>query len=294
MILVDYSQTAISTIMGELRGHTDAEINTPLIRHMIINALLSYKQKYREYGELVIACDSKKNWRKDRFPLYKATRKKAREDSGFDWTAIYDALNQVKNEIAEYFPYPVIEVDFAEADDIIASLVFWSQHRPVGMKGLEEVHEPIMILSGDHDFTQLQRFANVQQYSPVTRQWITPETTAEEYLMEHILSGDRGDGVPNFLSPDDVFVSGGRQRPVRKKDLAVWKTQPLSYWDGTDHEKNVRRNDLLVNLQNVPEDIQQQVINSFLAQKDVKTRENLMNYFIAFRLKHLIDHLSEF
>lgn len=294
MILIDYSQTAISTIMAELRGHTDAQIDTPLIRHMIVNALRSYKQKYREYGQLVIACDSKKNWRKNEFPLYKATRKKAREDSGFDWTAIYDALNQIKNELAEYFPYPVIEVDFAEADDVIASLVFWSQKNNLQWSGLDASPENILILSGDHDFAQLQKFSNVKQYSPVTRQWITPDGSAQEFLMEHILTGDKGDGVPNFLSDDDVFVNGIRQRPIRKKDLEVWKKLPLSNWAQTEHEKNIRRNDLLVNLENIPQHIQESVINSFVMQKDSKNMDNLLNYFIAFRMKNLIDHLSEF
>ena len=65
MIIVDYSQTAISTLMAELRGRTDAEINTSLIRHMIVNALRSYKNKFgKEFGQLVIACDNKKYWRK--------------------------------------------------------------------------------------------------------------------------------------------------------------------------------------------------------------------------------------
>ena len=65
MIIVDYSQTAISTLMGELRGRTDVEISTPLIRHMIVNALRSYKVKYgNEFGNIVIACDNKKYWRK--------------------------------------------------------------------------------------------------------------------------------------------------------------------------------------------------------------------------------------
>ena len=191
--------------MAELRGRTDAEISTPLVRHMIVNAIRSYKNKYgNEFGNIVIACDNKKYWRKKLYPHYKASRKKTRDDSGFDWSAIFEALNLIKQELSEHFPYPVIEVDTAEADDIIASLVVWTQTHDLVQQGLDVVPQPVLILSGDHDFVQLQRYPNVKQYSPVLRKWVKAVGNPEHDLMEHILSGDKGDGVPNFLSPDDA------------------------------------------------------------------------------------------
>ena len=115
MIIVDYNQTAISTLMAELAGRTDVEIRKDLIRHMIINAIRSYKVKFgAEYGELVIACDNKKYWRKDKFPHYKAGRKKARADSGFDWKLIFDTLAEIRAELNEFFPYAVIDVEGAD------------------------------------------------------------------------------------------------------------------------------------------------------------------------------------
>lgn len=292
MILIDYSQTAISTIMAEMRGHPNAEVNTPLIRHMIINALRNYKKSFgAQYGQMVIACDSKKNWRKGVFSHYKANRKKAREDSGFDWNAIYDALNQIKVELAEHFPYPVIEIDFAEADDVIASLVFYTQW-PWRQPRLE----PVLILSGDQDFAQLQRFDNVKQYSTVLSKWVTPGdgVTPQAFLMEHILTGDRGDGVPNFLSDADVFVAGKRQKPIRKKDLEQWRLGSVDDWRGTEHEERVLRNNQLVNLDCVPEDIQRDVINSYELQKASKDNSNLLEYFMAYRMRNFIELVSEF
>lgn len=295
MIIVDYSQTAISTLMAELRGRTDAEISTPLIRHMIVNALRSYKMKFgNEYGQLVIACDNKKYWRKQLFPHYKANRKKARDDSGFDWHAIFEALNQIKQELAEHFPYPVIETDTAEADDIIASLVFYTQNNDFIQEGLDAVPQPVLVLSGDHDFTQLQRYKNVKQYSPIHKKWVKPDATPDEIVMEHILLGDKGDGVPNFLSPDDVFVSGGRQKPIRKKDLEVWKKQKIEDWNGTPHEANIKRNAQLVDLRYIPEHLQGAIINSYVAQKDVRDKSQLLNYFIAHKMKNLMEHITEF
>lgn len=295
MIIVDYSQTAISTLMGELRGRTDAEISTPLVRHMIVNALRSYKMKFgNEFGQIVIACDNKKYWRKQLFPYYKANRKKARDDSGFDWHAIFEALNQIKQELAENFPYPVIEVDTAEADDIIASLAVWSQDNDLIQQGLEFVPQPVLILSGDHDFTQLQRYKNIKQYSPIQKKWVKAEESIDKIVMEHILMGDKGDGVPNFLSPDDVFVEGGRQKPIRKKDLEEWKTLPLSHWDNTPHAANIKRNAQMVDLRNIPTHITEAIINNYVLQKDVRDKSHLLNYFIAHKMKNLMEHITEF
>jgi hypothetical protein len=281
--------------MGELRGRTDVEISTPLIRHMIVNALRSYKVKYgNEFGNIVIACDNKKYWRKQVFPYYKANRKKARDDSGFDWHAIFEALNQIKQEISEFFPYPVIEVDTAEADDIIAALAVWTQENDLIQYGLDMEPQPVLILSGDHDFTQLQRYKNVKQYSPVHKKWVKAEESIDAVVMEHILMGDKGDGVPNFLSADDVFVSGGRQKPIRKKDLEQWKKLPISHWDGTPHEANIRRNAELVDLRNIPTPISDSIINSYTLQQGVRDKTNLLNYFIANKMKNLIEHITEF
>lgn len=295
MIIVDYSQTAISTLMVELRGNTGGEISLPLVRHMIINAIRSYKNKFGdEYGDMVIACDNKNYWRKQKFPYYKANRKKARDDSGLDWQAIFEALNQIKHELADHFPYPVVEVDTAEADDVIATLVMWSQENDLIQQGLDFEPQPILILSGDHDFAQLQRYENVRQYSPIFRKWVKNKGGAEQELVEKILRGDKGDGIPNFLSDDDTFVEGKRQKPIRKKDLAEWKKLPLSHWDGTDHENNIRRNAEMIDLRNVPENIRSEIINSYVNQKGVRDRSQLLNYFIAHKMKNLMEHITEF
>jgi len=295
MIIIDYSQIAISTLMAELRGHTDAEISTPLVRHMIVNTIRSYKNKFgSEYGELVIACDNKKYWRKKVFNHYKANRKKTRDTSGFNWSAIFEALNQIKIELAEFFPYPVIDVDMAEADDVIAALVVWSQTHDCIQEGLEMTAQPILILSGDHDFTQLQRYPNVRQFSPIQKVWIKADGKIDDILMEHILSGDKGDGVPNFLSPDDVFVSGGRQKPIRKKDLEVWKTQSLAHWMSSEHRINIQRNAQLIDLRNIPQDITDAIVLSYTLQHNMKSKSQLLNYFMAHDMKHLMEHLTEF
>jgi 5'-3' exonuclease len=187
MIVVDFNQTAISNLMAEIGNRTDIEIQVPLLRHMILNSIRGYKQKFgKEFGEIVIACDNQSYWRRDYFKYYKAGRKKAREASGLDWKLIFEAITMIRNEIEDYFPYKVINVDGAEADDIIAVLAEWSQQNDF-VENLFPEPKPFLVLSGDHDFIQLQKYENVKQYSPVQKKYVKPEISPEKYIFEHII-----------------------------------------------------------------------------------------------------------
>lgn len=293
MIVVDFNQTAISSMMAELGGRRDVEVNLPLIRHMIINAIRSYKKKFgAEFGDIVIACDNRHYWRREYFPNYKANRKKARQESGFDWSAIFEALHQIRSELSEHFPYPVIDVDGAEADDVIATLAEYSQ--TMNTDGLMPSAEPFLILSGDHDFNQLQKWSNVKQYAPVQKKFVKLTESPEAVLMEHIIMGDKGDGVPNILSDDDVFITGGRQRPMKKDKVAEWKNQkPEDFITSDEMWRNFQRNRELVDLSRIPEDIKEAIIDSYEKQKG-GDRSGLLNYFIANRMKQMIELVDEF
>ena len=59
-------------------------------------------------------------------------------------------------------------------------------------------------------------------------------------------------------------------------------------------KKNFERNKKLVDLSLIPPEIQEGVIASFLMQRGVRDRSGLLNYFTAFSMPNLIDHLSEF
>lgn len=298
MIIVDYSQIAISTLMAELAGRKDVPVSVPLVRHMLVNTMRSFKQRFgKTHGQLVIACDDRRYWRKEIFEHYKASRKKAREDSGFDWQSIFEALNMVKQELAQHFPYPVIEVPRAEADDVIASLVFWSQTNNLLSGGIleDDRPQPILILSQDHDFQQLQRFPNVEQYAPVEKRYIKNENP-DIFLIEHILRGDKGDGIPNFLSPADTFVNP----ELRQKALGVkadkWKYLPKDeYLTTPELVANFERNQRLVDLSYIPQDIQDAVVDSYTRQVALrKDRSKLLDYFTEFQMPNLMEHLNEF
>jgi len=279
--------------MAETRGHPDVEMNIDLLRHMILNQIRNYRKRFgNEYGEVVIACDNRHYWRRDIYPYYKASRKKSRESSGHDWSSIFDALHQIRNELDEYLPYPVIDIDGAEADDVIGALAEYSQTSKEG--ALFEESEPFLILSGDHDFQQLQKFSNVQQFSPIKKKWVKLDGTPEEVLMEHIITGDKGDGVPNILSDDDTFVTEGkRQKPIRKTLLAEWKKQKPEEFVSGEMASGYIRNRQLVDLAMTPQEIKENVINEYEAQKG-KSRANLLNYFVKFRLRNMMEVAEDF
>ena len=294
MIVIDYSQTIISNLMVEIGGRKDIELDVNLLRHMVLNAIRAHKQKFgREYGEIVIACDSRKYWRKAQFPYYKANRKKSREDSGFNWPHIFDTINLLKEELRTVFPYKVIEVEGAEADDIIATLVFWSNSNDKVVTGLLEEPKPLLIISGDHDFMQLQKYKHVKQYSPVQKKFVKPDMPPHQYLMEHIVKGDKGDGVPNILSADDSIVAGERQRPITSKKLLEFAENGFIACKTDEERRNFHRNKLMVDLDMIPSEVQEAIINNFVTQP-VKDKSQLLNYFIEHKMKQMMEHLEEF
>jgi alkyl hydroperoxide reductase subunit AhpC len=273
----------LSNIMVQLGNHTNAQVEENMVRHMCLNSIRMYKTKFGpEYGEFVIACDNKNYWRKQLFPYYKANRKKSQAASELDWKAIFECLNKIRGELKEHFPYRIIDVESAEADDIIGTLCI----------EFGNTNEKILILSGDKDFQQLQRYINIRQYNPVLKKFITCNDP-DKFLAEHILKGDAGDGIPNILSDDNCFVLGSRQKPMTQKKMDDLIALGL---DGKfDHTnfRNYMRNKQLIDLTQVPEDIKLKVLESYDAQANKKS-SNLLNYFIANRLKNLTESIQDF
>jgi len=281
MILLDYSQIALSNIIVQKLN------DEQMIRHMILNSIRMYNKRYRdEYGQMVICADGMNTWRKDYFPYYKANRKKGREESDQDWNEIFRILHLVKEEIRDNLPYKVIHMDGVEADDIIASLVMETQEF-----GKDE---PVMIVSSDKDFIQLQKYKNVKQFSPIQKKMVTDDNP-RTYAFNHIMRGDSGDGVPNVLSADDTFVSEKSQTPLRQNRINEWLENSDNLRDIMPEEiyRNYQRNKKLIDLTEIPEDIQTTIINTFMEQK-VPMKMKVLNYLIKKRCNLLIEVVEEF
>jgi 5'-3' exonuclease len=288
MILVDLNQVMISNLMMQLNSNASNPIDENLIRHMVLNSIRMYNVKFKDtYGDIVICCDDKKYWRRDFFPYYKAGRKKDRDASPFDWNLIFETLNKVRDEIKEHFPYKVIQVDKTEADDVIATLT-----QKFGVQLKNSTTEKILILSSDKDFMQLQKFANVEQFSPMGKKFLKCGDP-DKFLKEHIFKGDRSDGIPNFLSCDDTFVTEARQKPVTEKKLNKWlEEEPESFCDEV-MLRNYKRNELLIDLSKIPTEYQEKILDAY-ENTPKRGREKLLNYFIQNRMKQLMEHIQEF
>ena len=285
MILVDYNQVMLASLFAGIGNHTNVELDENLLRHMFLNSIRFNRKKFSEqYGEIVLCCDNTNVWRRDYFPYYKANRKKNRDESELDWNMLFDVIHQIRKEIEEFFPDKVLYIDRCEADDIIATLCM--EH---GTE-LNTGGEKILILSGDKDFIQLQRYANVDQYNPVLKKWVR-HANPQQYIQEHILKGDVGDGVPNILSADNCLAVGDRQKPMTKKRIEMFTNTP----EQMDEETKLRfnRNKQMIDLTQIPEEYQNIILKEYNNQEEV-SRAHLFNYFVKQKLKNLISDIQDF
>ena len=279
MIIIDMNQISVASLMMHLHMNK-GELEEDMVRHMILNSVRMYRTMFNEnYGEIVLAYDSRAYWRKEIFPQYKSNRRKNREEDNKDWDSIFGVLNNIKEEIKEFLPYKVVEVYGAEADDVIATLCKHYQN------------EKVMIVSGDKDFIQLQKYDNVKQYSPITKK-LVDGVDPKVYIKEHVLKGDKSDGVPNVLSPDHTFTDELRQRPLTSKKLESILAQDIDELDD-EIKRNYQRNDKLINLDNIPKTLESEILNSF-NEASYGDRSGLLNYFIEKRLTSLTENIGEF
>jgi len=287
VIIIDMNQISLASLMMHLNMTKAKEPDESMVRHMILNSVRMYRTMFgEEYGEVILTYDSKHYWRRDFFPQYKSNRKKNRDSDSKDWNAIFETLNKIKSEIKDNLPYKFLEVYGAEADDIIATLCKFSQTEKDRSK-----NEKIIIVSGDKDFIQLQKYVNVKQYSPILKKYVdghVPET----YIKEHILKGDTSDGVPNVLSPDNTFTDGLRQRPLGKKKIETWLDIDIN--DLQDEVKrNYQRNEKLIDLSKIPNELESEILTEFHGAP-FGDRSKLLNYFIKSRLRNLTETIGEF
>lgn len=301
MILIDYSQVALSTILTfkrELHGD-EAEVKN-LIRHATLSTIKSYKKKYgKEYGDIVLCTDGRAYWRKEVFPHYKASRKKSRASSDLNWKLIFDTLTEMRHDIEKYFPYKVINVNRAEGDDVIAVITRYLQDNELVTTGLIEEAQPILILSSDKDFKQLQlppySTNNVRQWSPMQKKYIkASRDEIKEFAIEHIVKGDSGDGVPNILSPDNVFVTAERQSSVSRKRLDEFKEKGFAACRTDDERRNWHRNERLVAFEHIPQDVQDEIISSYINSEPNKDKMLIMTYLMENRCRLLLDDIEDF
>ena len=280
MILVDANQIAISHLM--VRHKIENGINIDSVRRSIVRVLARIARKFRsDYGEMVLCYDDKEYWRREVFPFYKKNRKQERENSKYDWSEVFSVLNIIRDEIRNNFPYRVIQVQGAEADDVIASVVMENSRK--------DIPEPVLILSADKDFIQLHKYNLVKQYDPIRNNWIVNEDPVQ-YLQEHIIRGDRSDGIPNILTCDDAIVTGKPQKKMSKEKIASLASMDPSEFTNFIRLRNWKRNAELIDFNRIPNSIFDSII-SYYSNYEMKATINL-EYFIQNNIQDLIEEFS--
>jgi len=294
-ILVDFSQLIISSVAvhaDELKGG-DAK---DFIRHITLNQLLALKKRFS--GQLILCCDSRWYWRKDEFPAYKGHRKH-RKDTGFlDWKMVYECINDIKAEMKESFPYTLLEVEGAEADDIIATLIKYFDTNDLVINGLIEESEKIIIASTDGDFAQLLKYKNVQQWNNVKKSMVNC-INPNHYLIEHICSGDDGDNVPNIMTGDWWAID--RANNVKTRANAFKKSRMLSFLSlgygacaNEEEQRNYKRNEKLIDLSLIPQKISDKILKEYIDYKICGNKQTVFNYLNAHRMKLLMASSQDF
>ncbi len=278
MMVLDLNNVLFSSVLYYLSQQRDKSIEQNMVFHIAINTIRSINVKFREeYGDLVIAADSLKYWRKQYFPYYKASRKKAREQSDVNWTKLFECLGVLKSDLQESFPYKYIDIEGAEADDIIAVAA-------------SKAKTPLLIISSDKDFVQLQTNPNVRQYDPVNKKFIRNEDP-KGYLFEHVIKGDVGDGIPNIASSDNCFVIGERQKSVTKNLFA--SVQNIDSDPSHPMYRNYIRNKTLIDLNEIPPDLKQQITTE-LDLPNSKDKSKLWPYLTKNQMVNLLANVNDF
>lgn len=284
LILFDFSQIVISSAI-EYHSQTKEDIGLPLLRHISLNNILSYRKKFKaKIEEMVICCDGRDYWRKGVFPLYKQNRKKDHDKSDFNWDKFFEDFNQIKTEIKTELPFNVVEVYGCEADDVIA--VLSKQQCPH--------QDRIIIISSDKDLIQIQENTcpKVEQWSPFHKKFISPKTNSYS-LFEHVVRGDGGDGIPNILSDDDVFMDDKkRSKPIRASSVMQWlerggMSYPESFCSSREMLDRFNRNMNLIDLRQIPECFVKKIIEEY--ENFQKPTANVFGYLTKHKLKKILE-----
>ena len=278
-MILDLNNVMFASVLMTLTKSKEKDIDVDLLSHIVFNSIRNLNSKFRnDYGSLIIATDSSKYWRREKFPYYKASRKKARDASDLNWEKIFENMHLVKADLKNIFPYKYIDIEGAEADDIIGTIC------------IKNTTDTILIISSDKDYLQLQTRSNIRQYDPVNNRFVSTDN-AKQYLFEQIIRGDTGDGIPNVASPSNCFVLGQRQKRITQKlldSLADIEQNPSS-----EYYSHYLRNKELIDLSQIPDDISSKILEEY-HKPNTKDRSQLWPYFVKKKMKVLAEAINDF
>lgn len=291
VILIDLSQIAMATIL-----HTYKEgdkLTTPMVRHLILSTLKfnAFKWKKDGYTKIFICVDNAVNgyWRRDVAYYYKKNRAKAREESNWDWEGYFEGLRTVIDEFKQYMPYYVIDIDKAEADDSIAVLT-----KKFSLEG-----HPVMIVSSDGDFTQLHKYPNVKQWSPMQKKLVKSKTGSPALdCMVKIIKGDKKDNVASIKVRSDFWYThvDGERTPSTKMTFVeecLDAGENIKDLLTEEQYKRFLENRVLIDFDYIREDIVANILDCY-NNYQLPGRGKIYSYFVKSGLSKLMKEINNF
>ena len=288
-MIIDISNISIATLMNNFKPKEQASITIEMIRHLVLDTLRFNVVKFKgEYPEIVIAFDDRNYWRRQKAWYYKKRRQIEHEESEWDWDRLNNFLNPVFEEIRQNMPYLGLKVEFAEADDIIAV---------VTKKAVGEGRR-VLVVSADSDFTQLQKYNGVRQWSPPQKKWVTPKYgSPRNDLRYKNIKGDKKDSIACIKIRNDYIVTkveGERAPAVKSSELEAW----LEADDPTtlmtpEWAARYKENEELRDFEFIPKDIENSIIEAYNTPKS-GSKAKMERYFMDNKLSRMFEKLSDF
>jgi 5'-3' exonuclease len=296
-VFFDFNNLAIRNYMGNKDIWEDeTNIQWGLWRYNCINSIMSTLWKIKNVTEVIVAVDDKHQWRKSFYNRYKESRKKNKKKSSHDWNLIYKHINILAADLKHYFPFKLLKVKSAEADDIIAILV-------------KKMDNDNIIVARDEDYFQLfaQR-KNLRILDPLKQVLYTPEDIPDvkDFLLSLIFCGQKKDDIPNIITPDNWGLTEeteGKRRPGFGKVK----------WDKIKHDmkgfieagyvnkayglvnlsKNLKRNRILVDFDMIPKTIVNRIVDAYNHSDNLPPSENIYLFFEKNNMRSFLDNIHK-
>lgn len=295
IVLVDFSQTVISSVAVNAKELKNGDAKN-LVKHIALAQILSIKKKFP--GKIILCCDAKNYWRKTEFPPYKGHRKYIRDKNaqGFDWKVVLETLDELKIELRENFPYIVLDVEGAEADDCIAAMVKYFDENELINTGLIEEPENIVICSSDLDFTQLQKYRNVRQWASDK---FVVEKNPKKWLIENIAHGQSKDNIPSICNSDQWAIDRANNIPTRAKPFATARysdfyNKGILACETEEETKHWMRNEKLIDFDMIPTAIYNKIVHEYQHHNVDYNKTKIFNYLNKHRMRLLMASVSDF
>jgi 5'-3' exonuclease len=297
-ILIDYRNMAYRNYF---KGKNDiASIGYSYFKYLIIKEIFDYIKNFRA-DEIIIVNDSTLNWRKKIYPDYKGQRSKNREkQEDVDWETVFKEFDSLFSEIKQLFPFVALNINYCEADDIIAVLTKYEQQSKK------------VIVSTDGDYIQLLKYNNVKIYDPKNSTIVKCDDPEKELKIK-IYSGDGGDNIPNilkqFVGDNSIKKRFGKETakeyidgtksfkqlledntPVMEDGKQVLvEGQQLTV--GLQAKLGLKRNTILIDHNYIPSKLQE-IIKKEYDNYVTPEGSSIYNYVTHYNMRDLIDNMQ--